>query len=103
MPVLIGPSITSSRTVPQANWCSGFWKTYDILLASSVDFHFIGLLESKPSQRFSLATTSPSIDGINPAKVKDKVDFPAPFAPTKAVIWPELNSRLMFLAIGVSV
>ena len=67
-----------------------------------MDFQLIGWVPCAFPASSQLALTEPSSGLSRPARVRESVDFPAPFAPTSAVICPGLNARLMPRAMASS-
>ena len=95
-PLSRAPSSSSSATVALTNWCSGSWNTVPMRRISSGEDQHIGSQDTPESPRSPpAATTSPAAGHCRPARVRARVDFPAPLGPTTARCCPARSVRSM--------
>src|SRR5271157_3648966 len=81
-----GPKATSSKTVGLNNCTSGFWKTRATFLRneSAKPFWF----RSSDVRRWPQKLTEPCDGKYSASRIRNRVDFPEPLAPSRAMLSP---------------
>ena len=93
-PCALKPNFSSSRTLLQQIWRSGFWKRKPTRRASSLVLSWV---VGVPSMR-----TWPAVGLSRPLMRRMVVDLPAPLVPTKAMNSPSSIVKDTSLRMGVS-